>query len=49
MVLDFLNFTYMWDIKLKATNEQTRQTKTQREATVWWLPEQKGRGGSKKG
>ena len=24
------NFTYMWDPKLKATNEQTRQTKTGR-------------------
>ena len=24
------DFTHMWDIKLKSTNEQTRQTKTSR-------------------
>ena len=37
----------MQDIKLKVTNEQTRQTKTQTQ-TVWWLPEGKGGGGGSK-
>lgn len=32
----------MWDIKQKATNEQSKQTQTQ---TTRWLPEGKGGGG----
>ena len=35
-------FTHMWNIKLKATNEQTRKTnkrKLKTQTTVWWLPE----------
>ena len=37
------DFTYMWDTKLKATNEQTRQTKnnSQTHTTVGWLAEGK--------
>ena len=33
----------MWDIKLKATNEQTGKTNkdAQTQMTVWWLPGQK--------
>ena len=41
------DFTHMWDIKLKATNEQIRQTKNYRPTTVWWLPEEWWVGGSK--
>ena len=31
----------MWDIGLKARNEQTRQTNknSEKQTTVWWLPE----------
>ena len=36
----------MWDINLKATNKQTRQTKTHnQQRKVWWLPEGRGYGG----
>ena len=42
------DFTHLWDTKLKATNEHTiKQTKTQTQTTVWWLPEGKGVGGYK--
>ena len=47
------DFTHMWDIKLKATNEQTRKTKNKQKSetqtTVWWLPEEKESGGKNKG
>ena len=38
------DFTHMWDIKLKATNDQTRQTNknSQTQTTVGWLPEGRG-------
>ena len=34
----------MWDIKLKSTNEQTRQINknSQTQTMVWWLPEIRG-------
>ena len=41
------NFSNMWDTKLKATNEQTRQRhkNLQTQIIVWWSPEEKGVGG----
>ena len=41
----------MWDIGLKARNEQTRQTikNSETRTTVWWLPEEKGMGRFMKG
>ena len=33
------DFTHMWDIKLKATNEQTNKNNAQTRTTVWWFPE----------
>ena len=38
------DFTRMWNVKLKATNEQKRKTKTQTQTIVWWLPEGRGNG-----
>ena len=29
----------MWDIRLKATDEKIRETKSQTQTTIWWLPE----------
>ena len=40
-------YTHVWDIKLKATNEPRRQTKTPLQIAVWLLPE--GRGVKSKG
>ena len=38
------DFTHRWDVKQKATNEQTKQTKkTQTQTTVLWLAEGKVR------
>ena len=42
------DFTHIWDIKLKAANEQMRQqTKTQTQRRAWWLPEEKECGEAK--
>ena len=40
-------FHSMWDIKLKATNKQDKQTNknSQTQTTLWQLPEGKGIGG----
>ena len=45
------DFTYRWNIKWKATNEQTRQiNKTfQTQTTLRWLPEGRGLGNSEGG
>lgn len=40
----------MWEITMKAANEQTKQqTKTQTQAAVWWLPEGRGAGQDEEG
>ena len=38
----------MWDIKQKATSEQTAQTNLQTQTTVWRLPEWEGGRGTVK-
>ena len=40
------DFTNIGDTKMKATHEQSRQTKTQTQTTAWWLPEGKEVGSS---
>ena len=43
------DFTHMWGIKPKATNEQAWKTnKNSWTGTVWWLPEIRG-GGNNRG
>lgn len=35
----------MWDLKQKATHEQTKQTKAQIQTTERWVPEKRGLAG----